>query len=35
MATGERHKHKTVWGRLAFPLGFTTLVMAFIILFVF
>ena len=29
MASGERKK--TVWGRLAFPLGFTTLVMAFVI----
>jgi hypothetical protein len=29
MATGERLK--SVWGRLAFPLGFTTLVVAFII----
>ena len=29
MATGERNK--TVWGRLAFPLGFTTLVIAFVI----
>ncbi len=29
MATGERHK--TVWGRLAFPLGFATLVVAFVI----
>ncbi len=29
MAAGKRNK--TVWGRLAFPLGFATLVIAFII----